>query len=279
MGSIVQSGAVTLSGIASTLLTVIVIAAIHAGTGINLFAFSLWVFVPVGAVLAGGFAAFGYYLAASRFNQPPSRALLVQMVVIAAIAQVLIYATEYWLATRPGGPLRLEQISFWDYLNQTLTTSRIVMRNGVVVSPEVGGFGYVLALIQFAGFLCGGLFVFMQLEEQPACGDCGKYLRTVATKRDRFADDDAFGAYYDHEFDHPVDSPEFASHVGKQHEARNRPGMFRLKTTVLGCPSCGSQTVLQVVDYWGARGIQPEDGLTRAITIPRGVDVASAYRG
>lgn len=276
MRDILKNGVVTIGGIVTTLLTVVLNAAIYSGTGMNLFGFSLWFIVPVGAIICGGGAALGYYLAASYFHRPPTRSLLWQMVLIAAVAQVLIYWTEYRLTLDAVPALR--GMSFWTYLDATFTTSRLVVR-AAIESPEMGGFGYVFALIQFAGFLVGGLFVFTQLEDQPGCAACGTYFRTLHVKRDAFPDDEAFGAYYDHEFDHPVDSPEFAAHVGKTHSSRNQAGMFRLKTDILGCPSCHAQAVTQIVSYWGARGIQPEDGLSRVIPIPPGIDVVPAYRG
>ena len=276
MRNILKNGVVTIGGVLTTLLTVAINAAIYSGTGINLFGFSLWFIIPVGAIICGGGAALGYYLAASYFHRPPTRSLLWQMVLIAALAQIMIYWTEYRLTIDAVPALR--GMSFWTYLDATLTSSRLVIR-AAFETPEMGGFGYLFALIQFVGFLVGGLFVFTQLEQQPGCVDCGKYLRTLHVKRDAFADGEAFGAYYDHEFDHPVDSREFAQHVGKTHDSRNQAGMFRLKTEILGCPSCRAQAVTQTVSYWGARGFEPEDALSRVIPIPRGTDVVPAYRG
>jgi hypothetical protein len=91
---------------------VVAVVVIERLTGFNLFTLSVWVVVPAGALITGAAAASGYYFGSLFFHTKPVWFLLVQMVIVAAVAQFAIYYAEYatmvlddgdsFLCPRPG---------------------------------------------------------------------------------------------------------------------------------------------------------------------------------
>jgi hypothetical protein len=171
-------------------------------------------------------------------------------------------------------------IPFFDYLDVVLTKTHMKVGRGAHIDTgEVGSFGYWLAIFDFIGFLLGAGFVYLTLKDQPTCEPCNKYLRTLVTKKDSFADTESLAAYYDHEFAHPVDSPEFAAHVRAEHTAgKAERGTFNMETKVLGCPACGDQAVAEKVQVFNGREWKNVDDLKRFVPMPKGTNVAHAYR-
>lgn len=279
MQKFIQSSGVALAGLGTSVLTACAVAAIDHFTGFNAFTFSLWVVLPVGAGLCGFLAASGYYLAAKALHQRPSMILLVQMVLIAAATQALIYWLEY-RTTFVDGISISSLIPFFDYLDIILTKTHMRLgRAAHIDTGEAGNFGYWLAILHLAGFLLGAGFVYLTLKSQPTCEPCNKYLRTLVTKKDSFEDTDSLASYYDNVFTHPVDSPEFAAHVGVEHTAvKAERGTFNMETRVLACPSCGEQAITEKVSVFNGREWKDVDELRRFVQMPPGVNVASAYR-
>ena len=86
---------VAIAGFSTFIATVVVIAVIERATGFNLFGLSVWLVIPVGAILTGFAAASGYYIASFWLHVRPNLMLFVQMIVVAAFAQVADYYVEY----------------------------------------------------------------------------------------------------------------------------------------------------------------------------------------
>ena len=279
MQKLFDSSGVALAGLGTSLATAVLVTAIDHFIGLNVFTFSLWVVLPVGAGLCGFLAASGYYLAAKALHQRPTSILLAQMVLIAAVTQALIYWLEYRTTVIDGVNISTV-IPFFDYLDVVLTKTHMKMgRAAQIDTGEVGSFGYWLAVFQFVGFLLGAGFVYLTLKDQPTCEPCNKYLRTLVTKKDSFADTESLASYYDHEFVHPVDSPEFAAHVGVEHTAgKAERGTFNMETKVLGCPSCGGQAIAEKVQVFNGREWKDVQELKRFVQMPTGINVAHAYR-
>lgn len=279
MRKIIESSGVALAGLITSIATAIIVTAIDHFTGLNVFTFSIWVVLPAGAGLCGFLAASGYYLAAKALHQRPTSILLAQMVAIAAVTQALIYWLEY-STTAINGVYISTAIPFFDYLDVVLTKSHMKIGRGAQVDTgEIGSFGYWLAVFQFIGFVLGAVVVYITLKNQPTCEPCNKYLKTLVTKRDSFANSESLSAYYDHEFAHPIDSAEFAAHVGIEHTAgKAERGTFNMETKVLGCPSCGGQAVAENVQVFNGREWKDVDELKRFVQMPTGINVAHAYR-
>jgi hypothetical protein len=275
---IIRASGVALAGLVTSLLTAILVTAIDKLTGFNVFTFSIWIVVPVGAGICGVLAASGYYLGAKVLHQRPTPILLVQMVAIAALTLILIYWLEYQ-TTSVDGMYISQAVSFPDYMDIVLTKTHMRLGRGGIDTGEVGSFGYWLAFFEFVGFLLGGTLVYIYLRNQPTCSPCNKYLRTLTRKKDSFADVESLSAYYDNEFANAVDSPEFAAHVGTKHSTgKTEQGAFNLETKVLGCPSCGCQAVSEKVQVFDGRDWKDVDQLTRFVPMPAGTNVAHAYR-
>lgn len=280
MRQLVQNGGVALAGLATSIITAVAVTVFARITGFNFFTFSIWGIVPAGAGICGFAAASGYYFAAKYLHQRPTKILLFQMVAVAAFTQVLIYWLEYVTLTIDGQHVA-DVVPFGQYLDIILTKSHYSMGRAMQHDlGEVGSFGYWLALFQFVGFLIGGAFVYFELKKQPACVDCGKYLRSVAKKGDSFRDIDDFAAYYDNVYTYPVDSPEFASHVGADYAAGDaQKGTINLTTAVLECPQCFGQSIRESAQVFNGRDWSDVPDFGRWVAMPKGVDVRPVIGG
>lgn len=280
MRQLIKYGGVALAGLATSILTAVAVAVFDRITGFNLFTFAVWAIVPAGAGLCGFAAASGYYFAAKFLHQRPTKILLFQMIAIAAFTQMLIYWLEYVTLTIDGRHIA-DVIPFGQYLDIILTTAHYKMGRAMQADVgEVGSFGYWLAIFQFVGFLVGGAFVYLHLKTQSACPDCGKYLRSVAKKGDSFSDIDDFARYYDNVYAHPVDSPEFAEHVGAEYAAgAATKGTINLTTAVLECPQCFGQSVQESVQIYNGRDWSDVGDLGRWVAMPKGIDVRPVIGG
>ncbi|HYI41142.1 MAG TPA: hypothetical protein VE053_12575 [Allosphingosinicella sp.] len=279
MNRTLQTSSVAIAGLITSIATAVGNTFLHWLTGFNLFTLSFLIVLPAGALLCGFAAASGYYFGAKFFHIRPTKILLVQMVVIAAVTQLLIYWLEYQVLYIDGVHVA-DIVPFGHYLDIVLTTQHISLGRTGVDAGQVGEGGYWLAALDLIGFLIGGACVYFWLLKEPTCESCNKYLRTVAKKRDSFDDQQAFAAYYDGEFQHPVDSSEFARHVGHEHSAGKAvAGTINMETRLLECPSCGDQTVVETVQVFNGSDWNEVDELKRLVPMPNGVDVRRAYSG
>lgn len=271
-------GGVALAGLMTSILTAIIVTVFHSYTGFNLFQFSLWFVVPVGAALCGFAAASGYYLAARYLHMKPSRYLLAQMVVIAAMTQISIYYLEYFYLAIDGIRVK-DVIGFSGYLDLILTKSHMkVGRAAHIDAGEVGSFGYWLAVFDFIGFLAGAVFVYFSLKSLPSCEKCSKYFGKVGVKKDSFSDFDEFASYFDGVYANPVDSPEFATHVGTEYSAgKAQQGTVNLETKILQCPSCEDQLVSERAQVFNGKEWKEISEFNRVIAMPTGLNVRRAF--
>lgn len=273
MRQLVQNGGVALAGLATSILTAVAVTVFDRITGFNVFTFSIWGIVPAGAAFCGFAAASGYYVAAKYLHQRPTKVLLLQMIAVAVFTQFLIYWLEYVTLTIDGQHVS-DVVPFGQYLDIILTKAHYKMGRAMQIDTgEVGSFGYWLAAFQFLGFLIGGVFVYLHLKAQPACPECGKYLRSVATKGDSFGNFDEFAAYYDNVYAHPVDSAEFADHIGADYSAVEEKGAINLTTTVLECPQCFEQSIRESAQVFNGREWKDVAEIGRWVRMPKGVDV------
>lgn len=275
-----QLSAVAGAGLLTSVLTALGNTLLHWLIGFNFFSFSFLVVIPAGALLCGFAAASGYYFAAKYFHIRPTKLLLIQMIVIAAATQCLIYWLEYQTLVVQGVHVA-DFLAFDRYLDITLTTQHMKFGRGAHIDAgEVGEGGYWLAALDFIGFLVGGGCVYFWLLKEPTCEPCNKYLRALVKKKDSFADQHSFADYYDNEFRHPVGSVEFARHVGTEYSAgKAEKGTINMETRVLECPGCGSQAISEKVQVFNGRDWKEVSELARFIDMPEGTDVRRAYSG
>lgn len=273
-----RSWLVALCGLITSLATAIAVTLIDHLTGFNAFTLSVFVVVPAGAGLCGFAAASGYYLGAKYLHEKPSKWLLLQMVAVAAFTQIFIYYLEY-ITLEVDGQNISEYVGFVQYIDVSLTSSHMRIGRGAGVDTgEVGSFGYWLAAFEFVGFMIGGVFVYFQLKDTPACGNCEKYLRTAINKEDSFADIEEFAEYYDNVYANPVDSLEFQSHVCREFSAgKVDNGAINLNTRILECPKCLGQWVRETVQILRGGDWKDVNELQRFVKIPDGVDVRKSF--
>lgn len=276
--------------VACGVLMCLLVAAAHAAAEyflhFNLFGLMLWFVLPAGALLVGGAAASGYYLGSLFFHQKATKLLLAEMAIVAGATQFLIYWLGYALAVHRSGHTFAEVIPFRDYLGRMLTHSHYSM--GVNGTPmldvgETGDFGYVLAAIQFVGFVAGSVMVWSRLRLQPVCQPCDLYLRRLARNVKHFDGSESANGFFRVIFTLPMGSPEFAQLMRRKPVRANRfkvkHGAALITTTLLGCPGCRQQVVNQTVRRFQGREWKDDRSLTRNVRVPDAVDLRSSFLG
>lgn len=280
MKGLLESFGVVLCGLATSIMVAIANVAVARIVGFDFFTFSIWVVVPVGALLTGFAAASGYYFGSLYFHKKATAILLVQMVVIAGLTQLLIYWMGYATMVLDDGRKVADLVPFGQYLDISLTKAHYRIGRGATDTGEVGTFGYWMAVIQFMGFLVGGLAIFMFLRAKPVCQSCNLYLRPLAKKQKCFANAESAGAYYDRLFTLPVDGPDFAELIRSAAKV-DKPGQgaLQVNTSLLGCPTCKAQMVEEKVKGFDGKEWKDISKLDRRVNIPHGVDIAPVFRG
>lgn len=276
--AIAQSLGVAASGLLTSVLTALAVVAVSRMTGFDVFTLSIWVVVPIGAVLTGFAAASGYYFGSLYFHKRAAWPLLVQMVVIAGATQLLIYYMGYSTYVLDDGRRVADLIPFDRYLNISLTSAHYRFGRGATDADEVGSFGYMLGAFQFVGFLTGGLFLYLLLQAQPVCQTCNLYLRPLSKRQKTFLDAESASTYYDMLFQHPVDGPEFAALIRMEAKAKEQKGTLVIKTVLHGCPQCKAQLIEEKVQINNGREWKDVNDLGRRVAIPSGVNLLEVFR-
>ncbi|RUX09236.1 hypothetical protein EOA27_24805 [Mesorhizobium sp. M2A.F.Ca.ET.037.01.1.1] len=266
---------VAVSGLITFVMVVLAVIVVNNLTGFNVFSFSFWVVIPAGAVLTGVAAASGYYFGSLFFHTRPTWFLLVQILIVTAAAQLVIYYGEYRSLVLDDGTMASDAIGFWDYLDTYLRSMHLKAgHGGHIDSGEVGDFGYWLAVIDFIGFILGGFFVFFMLQTYPTCWKCSRYLRKITKTGQMFPDHGQFAKYYDTLFQHPVDSRPFADLMKGNPKVRKPAlGTVLVGSDLLGCEHCKTQLLAQKVQILGKKGWKDIAKLTRNVRLPDGVDL------
>ena len=280
MKSLAEHFGIALCGLATSILVAIADVAVARMVDFDFFTLSIWVVVPVGALLTGFGAASGYYFGSLYFHKRANKTLLVQMVLIAGFTQILIYWLGYATMVLDDGRKVSDLMPFGQYLDISLTSAHYRFGRTMADTGEVGSFGYWLAVIQFIGFLAGGLAVYGYLRAKAVCQTCNLYLRPLVKKRRTYANLEEASAYYDNLFAHPVDGEEFASLIRSNAKvAKPEQGAFRIDTSVLACPKCKGQMFEEKVVVFNGKEWKPADKLTRRVQMPEGTDLAPLFRG
>ncbi len=278
MRRILQTSSVAACGLVTSLITALLVTVIERLTGFDLFTFSIWFVVPVGAIGTGIAAASGYYFGSLYFHTRPNLLLLVEMVVVAGLTQLLIYYIQYATLILDDGRRVSDFIPFRQYLDIALTSAHYhAGRTLQIDTGEVGRFGYWLAAIQFVGFLVGGLCTFAFLLDQPICQQCKKYLRVLAKTDKIFGNANDLAQYHDALFELPVDSPQFAEMMREQHKMKGVKGTWKLNVKLYRCPECKSQMIGNEVSVSTGSDWKKIDKLARKFTIPPGVDLVGVF--
>ncbi len=270
---------IAVCGLVTSVLVAILNVVISNVVGINIFTFNIWFIVPAGAVAVGMAAASGYYFGALYFHKRPTPILFIQMALIAAFSQFLIYYLEYATLVIDGQRIS-EYVQFSQYLDISLTKAHYrVGRGAGVDTGEIGSTGYWIAGLQFVGFLVGGIAIYFILSGKAVCEECQMYFRPLAKKVKTFEDTDACSQYYDVLFTHPVDSEDFAALVRSEAKvAKVEQGTIQVNTVLNGCPGCKSQLVIDEVSVNNGREWKEISDLKRQVSIPNGIDLKPIFK-
>jgi hypothetical protein len=276
MKKILEPIGVALFGLVTSLLTAIAVVAIDRATTINVFTFTLWVIVPVGAAATGFAAASGYYFGSLYFHTKATMSLLLQMVVIAGITNLLIYYLGYTTYVLDDGRRVADFMSFVDFTDMSLTTASY--RFKTASTGELGSFGYVVAGIQFVGFLVGGLSVYGHLIDKPECESCQAYLRPIAKKMHIFGESERAAEYWDQLFQTPFDSDEFADLIRAENKAKVTGGSIQIATELQGCPKCKQQDLFLRAECWNGKDWKVVPDMNRRFALPEGQNISSSFK-
>jgi hypothetical protein len=143
--------------------------------------------LPVGAILGGLGAAGGYYVAARITSTLPSRRTLFEMLAIGVSTWLLMHWVGYVTLRFSDGALVRDALPFTDYLRLRAEHLQLTIEgpSGTTptTTPELGLLGYAHELVQIAGFLSGGLMIWIFLKRCEACTVCSRYAHTLELLR------------------------------------------------------------------------------------------------
>jgi TPR repeat protein len=182
-----QDMLITQRGAMTTVAVVALLAAAQAYGHIVLYQTTLLV-LPISAYLFGSLAGSGYYRGALAAGRRPTQRVLVAMIAIAVASYCLIPALTYWWMK--VGNLPVAQVipfnAFFDVWVrssqvhiETFNFDRWLGNSGVrpfSTTFDVGHFGYVISLLNAAGFALGGVLAYLAALGKPFCKTCQRYL-------------------------------------------------------------------------------------------------------
>lgn len=163
----------------SCVITAVINVVIQRITSFSIYGLHVWFLIPIGAVLVGFAAGFGGVLAARLFNAAPKWIDALSMIICSALAMYLIYYIDYATYVIDGRKVS-DFIEFNKFVEIALTEVHMRVGRGAKDTGAVGDFGYILATIDFAGFLIGGFASFGFLVGMDRCKKCDVYFRKIA---------------------------------------------------------------------------------------------------
>lgn len=235
---------VMLAGLFTSCVISAVMAFGEIFTGYSIYGWLLWAVVPVGAILAGMGGAGGCYYAALWTNYYPRFLFFVGVVFLAVFTLV---ATHYlvWANLTEEGVALKTIIGFKDYLNVISHDVSLTSKshsNGVSLG-ELSVWYYAL---QIAGFVAGGMMIYVFLSDRPYCAPCSRYRKHQRIAELHEINEQSFenrirliinylqnGSYQEAVSSHPSQ---------KSLEKRGFTSGFRSSITVLNCPKCSGKT-------------------------------------
>ena len=266
-------------GLITSVLTAIAVLIVQKLVGLNLFTLMVWLIVPAGAIATGMAAASGYYFGSLYFHTRPGVLLVMQMVVIAGFTQWLIYYMGYLTLILDDGRRVSDYIDFSQYLDFILTKAQYRVGRAQTKTPEMGEAGYWIALLQFGGFLVGGLCTFVFLKDKPVCPGCQKYFRPLASTVKQFSNREDFITYYDGIYKIPVDTPLFEDAIrATTKKEKVGAGTISHTMSLVGCPECKSQVIIENVQVFNGGDWKEVQELHRKTIMPEGTNLAPVLR-
>lgn len=182
MNKAMKTLCVTLAGLATSLLTAVILYLLERYANFAVYSFMLWFIVPIGAVGAGFVASIGYYAGARILHYRPDRLLLLNIIIVSILSFVGLNYLLYATMTVDGKSVQ-DYISFPQYLHITISHMTMSSSHSYDTKKlELGMWGYGITAIQILGFAFGGLIVHGMLTSIPYCDRCERYLKTVGSQ-------------------------------------------------------------------------------------------------
>jgi hypothetical protein len=279
MTDAMKTSSVAACGFATSILTALLVTVASRLTSMDLYTFSVWFVIPIGAILTGLAAASGYYYGCLYYHVRPNRLLFAQMVVIAASTQLLIYYIQYDTFILNDGRRISEFMSFKRFVDVSLTSAHYKVGHAMQTDTgEVGSLGYGFAGLQFLGFMIGGALIYGALLGQPMCSKCQKYFRLLGTNVKTFDGSAELSQYHDQLFVHRVDSPQFAEIASAIHKSKPKKGSCKLELQLRGCPECKSQLLTKDIGVLNKNGWQSIDKLKQSFQLSPGINLISLIK-
>jgi hypothetical protein len=165
---------VSLCGFTTSILTAFILWWIEVQFGFAFYTWMFWFVIPIGALLSGFAGASGYYFGSVYFGHRPTPRLLLNIIIASISTFFLVYYLSY-MTLKIEGKSVSDYVSFIKYIDITIRSSSMQFRSGGSTG-ELGGFGYIVALLQIVGFALGGFAVYAHLASKPYCEKCSQYL-------------------------------------------------------------------------------------------------------
>lgn len=265
--------------IVTSVLTALANLVIENITSINVFSFSLWLVVPVGAVFIGLGGASGGMLACRYFNIKPNFIDFIVLVLIGAATMYLIYYLGYITLVLDNGAKASDYVSFNDYVDVITTKSHLRIGRGATDTGEVGGFGYFLLITKFVGVLLGGFAVFALIKDFAMCNKCNVYYKKIATKESNLMSIEQGQDVLTKIREGTVESYKDAITLAKKYTDTAKDGTkIKVKFTLMRCPKCNDSFVTEkfsAMDGASTKDLKEFDGRTN---IPNGSDIAIEFK-
>lgn len=264
-------------GLITTAATVLLSAILE----FKFFTLSIGIFLPIGAVITGIVAASGFYFGSIYFNKRPEITLLLQMVIFTAIAQISIYFFEYKLATLENGENVSNFISFKHYMSFILTNSPYSLGTGARETDigTMGNFGYLIAVIQFIGFMLGGACIYLILRAKSFCEECNKYYKKVATVNKYFKTYEELINYQNSLTTSLIGSAEYFAAISYDCQLNARSKYLFCHESILhACPQCKNQILEEKTYQMDKKNIPVAiDGLSRKIKVQKNIPLIDLF--
>lgn len=277
MNRFLTTSAIAGFGLATSVAVAMADVIIANETGFDFFTVGAYGgLIPIGSIVCGFLAASGYYIGSRMFQVRPTILLLFQMVLIAALAQGIMYFLEYFLSVK--GAIK-GMADFIAYLQHDLTSAVYsVGRRGQRAQVAVGQMGYLIAGLHFLGFLAGAIMLFFSLRALPVCRECDMYLDRLGAKEKKFASLDAIEHFHNETRLLPLDSQQYKDMVQAPDMYTGDSG-YTLELELLKCPGCQKDTLMQKVTRTvrGRTFAQPE--FSRNVVVPEGTDLLPVIKG
>jgi hypothetical protein len=223
-------------GAITSTLVAFVLGVIQAKLHFALYGFSFWVVIPVGAMVSGFVAAWGYRFGFFRYPYRPSPLIIGGVIAISIATYFAIHYFVFFLTYVSGRPIS-ELISFSAYLNAVIQNSSII---GLGVG-SLGALGYIPAITNIVGFAIGGFFLCSPFLSFPYCTSCERHLKTLNTSeaysrflsslKEKFEESHSLLARGD---------KDGATHLVSTSGAKTLDSVFRLRLRFMQCPDCSS---------------------------------------